>query len=81
MVWVRNEPGNNTKNGKRVDLHVRRALLDLLLIHRYICIVFFVYVKVLQDALTQEVLEVFESKREILYMRLSEFNLSFLADN
>ena len=71
MVWVGNEPGNDTKNGEWVDLHVRRALLYLLLIHRYICIVFFVYVKVLQDALTQEVLEVFEPECEILYMRLS----------
>ena len=55
---VRNQTGNDTENGERVDLHVRRGLLYLLLIHRYVCIVFFVYVKVLEDAFTQEVLEV-----------------------
>lgn len=63
MMWVRNESGNDTQNGERVDLHVRRALLYIMLIHRYICIIFFVYVKVLKDTLTQEVLEVFEPKR------------------
>lgn len=80
-MWVRNETCNDAQDCEWVDLEMCCHWLHSFLTHRNEGIIFFVDVKVLNDAFSQEVLEVFESECQILHVCLLEHRTAALTDD
>ena len=58
---VRDQTSNDSQDCERVNLHVSRSLGHKLLIHGDEGIVLLIYVQILDNALSQKVLEVFQA--------------------
>ena len=80
-MWVGDEAGHDTQDREWIYLHVSCSWADKLLIHSDVGIIFFVDIKVLDDSLAEEVLEVFESKCQVLYVSLHQLGSTLLAND
>ena len=80
-MWVGDEAGHDSQNCERIDLHMSRSWADILLIHSDVSIVLFIDIEVLYDALSEEVLEVFQPKCQVLYVSLHQLRSALLAND
>lgn len=78
---IRDEACYNSKNRKRVDFHVSGGLSDFLFVERDEGVVFFVDIKVLNDAFFKEVWEVLKAQCQVIDVLLGEHRLAVRADN
>jgi len=80
-MWVGNEARNDSKDREWVNLEMSRLWADYLLIHSNKRVVLFIYIEILNDALPQEVLEVFQTECQILNVRLCKHGTAALAND
>ncbi len=70
MVGVGNQTSDDSQDGEGVYFHVGVRLGQRVFIQSYQSVVFLVDVKVFDEALPQEIVEIFESKTQILNVAL-----------
>lgn len=80
-MGVRDQPGNNSQNSKRVNFHVGRRWLQVWLSKSNQGIVFFVHIEVLNDTLTDKVRKIFQTDGQVVNVVLVQHGYASLAHN